>query len=114
MIEKRIIGLEERHIKFLDNLVNKEDKRFKNKSAIIRTILDCLCSDNQQDKVRGMLVVRDYSASAMSFSESTNGIKDILEGASKITINAEINGDDNTNNVPSLEIVVTNNSTHRL
>lgn len=114
MIEKRIIGLEEKHIDFLNKLVDKNDKRFKNKSAIIRTVLDCLCSENDKDNIKGLLVIRDKSASAMSFDSNMSEIKDILEGANKIVINAEINDNRDVENVPSLEITITNNSTHRL
>lgn len=114
MIEKRIIGLEEKHIDFLNNMINKDDKRFKNKSAIIRTILDCLCSEDKKDNIKGILVIRDKSASAMSFDQNMSEIKDILEGANKISINAEVNKDYEDNNVPTLEITITNNSTHRL
>lgn len=110
-ITKTLIGLEENHIKTLESLVKKNDKRFKNKSAVIRTLLECLEGDKKDGQVTGIIVVKTNNCSA--FNLTKKGVaEDLLKDSQKITI--ESIKDSSYTGKPSLEVVVNCRGSHRL
>lgn len=72
-IKKSLIGLEEKHSRLLEGMVSKKDKRFKNKSAVVRTILDLFCTDNKKDgPVVGVIILRKNNCSAFDFTQKSS------------------------------------------
>lgn len=86
-ITKVLVGLNNNNLKTLERLVDKKDKRFKNKSAVIRTILECLEEDSQLGSTDGIIIIRKHSASVFSLNES--GVtEDLLKDCTDVKITA--------------------------
>lgn len=112
-ITKTLIGLEDKHIKTLEGLIKKDDKRFKNKSAVIRTLLECLDGEKKDGKVTGIIVMRTNNCSA--FDLNKKGVtEDLLKGAQKITIEAIKDNAVSCPGRPFLEVNVSYKDSHRL
>ena len=112
-ITKTLIGLDDNHIKTLGELVNKNDKRFKNKSAVIRTILECLEGDKKGGQITGIVVMRTNNCSVFDLNEKSV-VKDLIKGSQKIIIEAVKDNTVSCCHKPSLEIVVNSKENHRL
>lgn len=110
---KSLIGLEQKHIELLESMVDKKDKRFKNKSAVVRTLLDCFCSENKKvGKATGVIVVKSGGCSAYNFDKKSYA-EDLLEGANSIKIMAVKDSGVSCSH-PKIEIECTYSDTHRL
>ena len=110
-ITKTLIGLEENHIKTLEKLVKKNDKRFRNKSAVIRTLLECLEGEQKDGQVTGLIVVKAKNCSAFDLSKK-GVVEDLLKDSKQITI--ESTKDNSYVGKPSLEVVINSRGSHRL